>query len=220
MHVNLSEHNSAGTITLTNADDSPIRVEVNTFRWKQETNGSAILNPTNDLVVFPQLLTIPAHGQRQLRLAITKAPSDFEETYKVSITEIGTFSEAMAHATNVAMRIQANIPVFMAPVLDHKSGTITNAGIQKKAITFSIANTGTSHFITKDIRIIGIGADTRQSFSQEIDGTEILAGSKQEYHINLSREQCASLRALTIQASAGNQHLMQTIAAPSTACNA
>jgi len=219
VRVNLTARDRVGTITLTNPDDAPLRLEVQAFHWTERVDGRAVLDASDALLVFPQLLTIPPHGQGSLRVTTTDPLGAREATYKVSITEIGSFATARRGGAGVVLRMQANLPVFIAPTVERRAGAIIGASVRNRTLTFAVANAGTVHFVTKDVRVTGIGPDTRPLFSQELDGGDVLADGKREYRVNLPRKQCGALRALTIHLNADDQQLIQTLDVPAGACN-
>jgi fimbrial chaperone protein len=219
VRVNLTARDPVGSITLTNTDDAPLRLEVQAFHWTQRVDGRSAFDASDALLVFPQLLTIPPHEQRRLRVATTDPPGAREATYQVSITEIGSFSTPRTRGAGVAIHVQANLPVFIAPTVERRAGAIAGASVQKRTLTFAVVNVGTLHFVTKDVRVTGIGPDTRPLFAQELDGGEVLADGKREYRIDLPRKQCGALRALTIQLNADDQRLIQTLNVPAGTCS-
>jgi fimbrial chaperone protein len=218
VRINLTARNPVASILLTNPGDAPLRLEVKAFRWSQRVDGQPALDETDTLLVFPQLLTIPPHEQRAVRVATTEPAGAREGTYKVSVTEIGSFSTPQTRSAGVSIRMQANLPVFIAPTIERRAGAIADASVQKKSLTFVVVNDGTVHFITSGVRVTGIGADSRPLFSQELDNDDVFAGGRREYHVDLARKQCGALRALSIQLEAGDQHLIQTFELPSGAC--
>ncbi len=218
VRVTLNAHDRVGAITLTNPDDVPKRLETQVFRWTQRADGQPVLVASDALIVFPQLLTLPPHGQRNIRVATTDAPGALEATYKVSITEIGSFNAPGMRAAGVAIEMQVNVPVFIVPTVEQQAPALSLGGVQKHALSFAIVNGGTVHFVTRDVGVTGLGAGMRVTFSKPLDGGDVLAGGKREYLVDLPRTECASLRALTIYADAGDQKLTRTFDVPAGAC--
>jgi P pilus assembly chaperone PapD len=219
VRVHLTARDRVGSITLTNPNDAPIRLEVQAYHWTQGVDGQSMLNASDALLVFPQLLTIPPHERRSLRVAMTDPPGEREETYKVSIAEIGSFSAPAARGARVSIQMQANLPVYIAPTVERRAEAIAEASVEKRTLSFAVVNAGTVHFVTKDVRITGIGPDTRPLFAQELDDGAVFADGKREYRVDLPRNECGALRALTIQLNADDQPLIQTLDVPAGACN-
>lgn len=219
VRVNLNAQDRAASILLTNGDDAPVRLEVQAFTWTQRPDGQAVLVANNALLVFPELLTIPAHSQRRVRVATTDPPGSVESSYKVTIAEIGTFAPKKTRGADVTITLQVDVPVYVAPTVGRRAGAIAGANVAKRALTFAVANNGTLHFDVTDARVTGLGANERQLFMVEPDGGDVLAGGKREYRVELPAKACGSLRALTIHLTASDQQLVQTLDVPAGACN-
>jgi fimbrial chaperone protein len=219
LRVHLTARDRASLITLTNPSDTPVRLEVQASRWTQTADGQPILAATDDLIVFPELLTIQPHEHSNLRVAIVAPASATEATYKVSIREIRSFAPVVSSHLGVSIQMQADIPVFIAPTIERQGGAITDITVQKRLLSFTVANAGTLHFVATDARVTGLGADARALFFQDLDISDVLAGGKRTYQVDLSHQQCSALRALTIRVNAGDKPLIQTLEIPASACS-
>jgi P pilus assembly chaperone PapD len=220
VRVNLNAHDPAASVLLTNSDDAPLRLEIQAFTWSQRPNGQPVMVASNGLVVFPELLTIPAHSQRRLRIAATEPPTALESSYKVTISEIGTFAPKKARGADVTIALQADVPVYVAPTAPgNRSGAIDGANVAKRALTFAVVNNGTLHFDITDASVTGLGANEHQLFAVQPDGGDVLAGGKREYRVALPSKGCSSLKAVTIHLKASDQQLVQTLDVPAGACN-
>ncbi|MGP6158597.1 MAG: molecular chaperone [Vulcanimicrobiaceae bacterium] len=217
--ISLTARAHTGSITVTNPGDAPMRVEVQAFDWAQGTDGQALLNATDQLLVFPQLIVIPPGASRQVRLAALAAPADREQTYQISITEIPVAS-SVARTSAVAVRMRADIPVFFGPVVEREAGSIAAASLRNGALSFTVANLGTVHFEAKNLHVIALGPDMQELFAQDVSTQFVLAGGKREFHVVLPRKECSAVRALTIRVDADAQHLSQTLDLAPGACGA
>jgi P pilus assembly chaperone PapD len=219
VRVNLTAHDRAASVLLTNNDDVPLRLEVQAFTWTQRPDGQPVMVASNALIVFPELLTIPAHAQRRLRVAATEPPGELESSYKVAIAEIGTFAPKKTRGEDVTITLQADVPVYIAPTIGRRSGAIAGANVAKRTLRFAVINNGTLHFDVTGARVTGLGANERPLFTVEPDGGDVLAGAKRDYRIDLPAKECGALRALEIHLTASDQQLVQTLDVPAGACN-
>jgi P pilus assembly chaperone PapD len=217
--IQLTARAHTSSITVTNPADASLRVEVQAFHWNQGADGKAVFDPTDQLLVFPQMVVIPPGASRQVRLAVLAAPADQEQTYQVFITEIPP-SSAAARTTMVSVRMRADIPIFFAPLVERVSGSIASATVKDGALDFTVANLGTAHFEAKNVQVAGLGYGMRETFAQDVNPQFVLAGDKREYRIALPRKECNASRALTIRVDADGQHLTQTLDLPPGACGA
>jgi fimbrial chaperone protein len=214
--MSLSGSDRIATVTLTNVAADPVRFEVEAFRWDQRPDGQLQLDPTTDLVVFPRLLTLGGHETRRIRVAVSVPPGDVEKTYRLQVSEIPNFNTpSQAPGASIELRSQLRLPIFFAPTATHVAGAISNAIIRHGILTFSVTNSGTTHFITRNLSVTARGAANAALFSKELDGWYVLAGGHRDYSVVLPH--CEQIRAITLIADAG-MHVSQTIDVPPDAC--
>jgi len=100
-------------LTLINADDSPVVVQVRVVSWSQKS-GAEQLEDTRELLVTPPVLQIPANGQQIVRVALRRDPDPAQElTYRVIFEEVP--QAAPKDFTGLRVALHLSIPVFVAP---------------------------------------------------------------------------------------------------------
>jgi fimbrial chaperone protein len=100
-------------LTLINADDSPVVVQVRVVSWSQKS-GTEQLEDTRELLVTPPVLQIPANGQQIVRVALRRDPDPAQElTYRVIFEEVP--QAAPKDFTGLRVALHLSIPVFVAP---------------------------------------------------------------------------------------------------------
>src|SRR5258705_10069995 len=67
LQVQLSAKRASQVVTLTNGSATELRFEVKIFKWGHGDAGEMELDPTNDIVVFPTLLTLKPGEKKSLR---------------------------------------------------------------------------------------------------------------------------------------------------------
>jgi fimbrial chaperone protein len=216
--LQLTARAHTGSVTVTNPGDAPLRVEIQAYHWNQNPDGQALLDATDQLLVFPQLIVIPPGASRQVRLAVLVPPADREQTYQVAITEIPVFSTPSSRTTAVTVQMRANIPVFFKPTVERNAGAIAATAVRNGALDFTVTNLGAAHFEAKNVHVAGQGPDMRDLFAQDVGTQFVLAGSRRNYRLVLPRKECSMLRALTISLDADAQHLNQVLDVPPGAC--
>jgi fimbrial chaperone protein len=100
-------------LTIMNADDSPVVVQIRVVRWSQK-DGAEQLEDTRELLATPPVLQIPANGQHIVRVALRREPDGAQElTYRVIFEEVPQAAPKDFTGLRVALRL--SIPVFVAP---------------------------------------------------------------------------------------------------------
>ena len=64
VQLNLSADRQETSLKMTNRDSTPVSVRIATYAWTQ-LDGRDVYSPTNDVIVWPPIFTIPA-GRTQL----------------------------------------------------------------------------------------------------------------------------------------------------------
>ena len=145
IRAQLDSNHRTAALTLANADDSPVVVQVRVVNWSQK-NGVEQLEDTRDILVTPPVLQIPANGQQIVRVALRRAPDPAQElTYRVIFEEVPQAAPAEFRGLRVALRL--SIPVFVAPahgkanaLLAWQSRWLPNGQLELAAI-----NNGSGH---------------------------------------------------------------------------
>jgi fimbrial chaperone protein len=100
-------------LTITNADDNPVVVQIRVVRWSQK-NGTEELEDTHELLATPPVLQIPANSQQIIRVALRREPDAAQElTYRVIFEEVPQAAPKDFTGLRVALRL--SIPIFVAP---------------------------------------------------------------------------------------------------------
>src|SRR5690349_1668840 len=83
--VDVTAPGAASTITLHNAGSTPINAQVRVFRWSL-VNGEEKLEPTDDVVPSPPILTLAPNGKNVVRIVrVAKTPVAGEESYRMLV---------------------------------------------------------------------------------------------------------------------------------------
>jgi fimbrial chaperone protein len=192
------------TITLTNLSLEPIRFQVSGLAWSENTAGTALLTPTPDLVVFPQLFTIPPLGTQVVRGAVIAPPRATERTFRIAIETMPPLGE-IVHATagmQINMRTRFMVPIYVQPAVHVFSSRIEYVAVHGDRLTFAVLNTGNTHLAGASLFVNGTDAGGKTVLSRTIDDWHVLAGARREYTLEIAAATC--FQKLTIGADAGD----------------
>jgi fimbrial chaperone protein len=113
IRAELSGAHRTEALTITNADDNPVVVQIRVVSWSQKS-GTEQLVDTRELLATPPVLQIPAMGQQIIRVALRREPDPAQElTYRVIFEEVPQAVAADFVGLRVALHL--SIPVFVAP---------------------------------------------------------------------------------------------------------
>lgn len=103
----------AQSVTIANVDTDASSMQVRIFKWTQ-VSGEDHLEPTNDLVVSPPFLTVPAGKSYTVRVVRTAVrPVAIEASYRLLIDEIPRPIDPRLPQQGVRMVLRTSMPVFV-----------------------------------------------------------------------------------------------------------
>jgi len=181
IRAELSENHRTAVLTLTNADDQPVVVQVHVLAWSQE-NGEEHQEETREVLVTPPVLQIPAMHEQIVRIALRRDPDAQRElTYRVIFEEVPQAAPANFTGLRVALRL--SVPIFVAPAhgraapdVSWEAHRLTNGDIEVAA-----TNRGTGHLQISDFDLQWHATGTLQSPDGELHSMApkyVLPGSR------------------------------------------
>ena len=113
IRAELSAGHRTEALTIVNADDTPVVIQVHVVSWSQKS-GTEQLDDTREVLVTPPVLQIPANGQQIVRVALRRDPDPGQElTYRVIFEEVPQAAPKDFVGLRVALRL--SVPIFVAP---------------------------------------------------------------------------------------------------------
>ena len=102
-------------LTLKNADETPVVVQVRVLAWSQK-DGVDQFDATHEMLVTPPVLQIPGNGEQIVRVALRGQPDRSQElAYRVVFEEVPQAAPAGFTGLRVALRL--SVPIFIAPTV-------------------------------------------------------------------------------------------------------
>ncbi len=210
----------AASVTVRNPSNDPLRLQIGIARWSPTPSDPYALTPANDVIVFPQLVTIPMFGRQEIRVAVLGAPPPAERAYRIVVTPLPSLNSASAASgrLSAALELQARFtfPVFVEPALAQTRGTITQLHVAHGVLAIRIQNDGNVHLGGGPLTIVARGADGRTIASQEARGWSVLAAHTTTVSVKPNR--CAGVRSLTVSAPASMNVRERTVEVSSRDC--
>lgn len=172
----VSPNGEVVAFNLRNAGDEKALVEVEVFAWTDVHNPKA-LEPTQDLLIVPPIVELPANETQVLRLAPRlKADLAEEKMYRLIITELPS---EIGQETGVGFAVEMSLPIFIAPE-GANADPVWSLGWQDVATPeLSIVNRGNAHLRVRSFELF---ADPKgNALFQSDDSAYILAGEEKRW---------------------------------------
>ena len=214
----LSARSTSALLTIQNDGPTPIRLQVTTHTWAQSPAGQMELGLTEDVVVFPTLLTLQAGERRKVRVAVMAAAGDVERTYRVFLEELPPVAPPGSQGVAVQMLTRVGIPVFLQPAKVTNRAVLGPATFEGGGLKFRVDNVGTTHFVPDAIHVQGLTATGETVVDKSVDGWYILAGDQREYDLQLGSADCGRVRSILLQVRVGDAALERRLNTPAGTC--
>jgi fimbrial chaperone protein len=215
--IYLSAANKSALLTLKNETDEAIRFQVSVASWGQDPRGQMVLEPTEDVVFFPALLTLGPREERKIRVGVTVAPGAVEKSYRIFVEELPSLENGKPVA-GVAMRTKMGVPIFLQPTTVTAQAQLKDLAIAGDRLSFRLINAGTVHFTPDGVRIRALDAAGGVVTEQPAESWYVLAGGRRDFEAAVPAARCADVRSFTIEAQVMGRMLKESLQAPEGAC--
>jgi len=116
VRVFLEPRQRAAALTIVNGADTEVVLQADVLRWSQDGAGQDQLEPSDDLIVSPPILKVPAQGRQVVRLARLVAPNPQRQlTYRMLLREVPDTSRAVQPGASLPIALVLSIPIFLSP---------------------------------------------------------------------------------------------------------
>jgi fimbrial chaperone protein len=159
IRVELNGAHRTEVLTLTNAEDDPVVVQVHVVAWSQ-LHGEEQLDETRELLVTPPVLQIAAKSEQIVRVALRRDPDVSRElSYRVVFEEVPQAAPANFTGLRVALRL--SVPVFVAPAHGRAAAEVTWEArpLQNGEFEVAATNHGSAHLQISDFDLTISGAN-------------------------------------------------------------
>jgi fimbrial chaperone protein len=184
--VYLSAKVTSALVTIRNDSTEALRFQLSVVAWNQTTDGEMQLAPTQDLVLFPQLLRLGPGEERRVRVGTTQAPGTIERTFRLFVEELPP-SEGETKPGTVRVLTKMGIPVFLRSAEAPAAAELTGLAVNGGRLAFTIANKGTTHFVPNRILVRALGAGGEVVGEQDQKAWYILARSERVFDVELPK---------------------------------
>jgi fimbrial chaperone protein len=213
--IDLSGRALSTLLSLRNDSDQPLRFEISAFSWAQTTSGEMMLEPTEDIVFFPTLLTLAPSEERKVRIGAVVKPGAKEKAYRLFVRELPPLDGSRTEGVRVLTKM--GIPIFVRP---DKAIVTPELGVPRHEngqLQFGLVNSGNVHFIPERITIRGLAGDIGV-FERPVESWYVHAAGRRDFTVSLPETECARVTTLLVQAEVGSSRLEKRIETPGGAC--
>lgn len=173
IRVELAGGRRTEALTLRNADEAPVVVQVHVVAWLQK-DGADQFDATREMLVTPPVLQLPGNGEQIVRVALRGQPDRSQElAYRVVFEEVPQAAPAGFTGLRVALRL--SVPIFIAPTLGkaHADLSWELHTLPDGRLEVAATNHGSAHSQVTDFEVQSSGTAW-----QSTTGKYVLPGSR------------------------------------------
>lgn len=188
--LELKGKTTTASLKVTNNDEreKSIPFRLQGVRWSQDEKGEDVYEPTEDLVIYPKIVSIDNGAEKIIRIGFQGQPdANMEKTYRLFLEELPVRKPG---EISVQMVMRLGVPVFLPPKKENHQGEIRDVSISKGKIHFRVVNSGNAHILLSKLNITGLDNNSAVTFSKDGKGWYLLAGKSRIYDETLSRNDC------------------------------
>jgi fimbrial chaperone protein len=217
--IELSGKDQSALLTLQNQSGEELRFKILVQEWKQSPQGEMQLKATKDIVVFPGLLTLASKEERKLRVGSTVPAGAVERSYRVFVEELPPLKAPQAaNKSEVKVLTKMGIPIFVRPGKPSAAGAVESLGLVGGKLTFTVKNTGNTHFLVQSVQVKAVDATGATAFEKKVDGWYVLTGGTRVWEIDIPKKECSKAKALTVEVHADETKFSGRMDVPAAGC--
>jgi fimbrial chaperone protein len=190
---------------------------VNVFAWEQDAQGQIQLKPTDDMVVFPLMMTLQPKEERSVRVGAATTFGAVEKSYRLVIEELPPLVST-ANQANVRMLTRMGVPIFLEPQFPKSSATLTDVAMGSAGLTFTLRNTANVFFIPDAVTVTAYDDRGAVLTEKSLESWYILAATSRVFEFDVPRPLCEQVRAFAISVDIGKTSLKSRLETPTSAC--
>ena len=178
VHINFKNNKNIDLVRLTNATKHKIILQLSVKRWLQKSNDQDVYKNTQNVLVTPPLVSIPAGETQNVRVAyLGSKPIDKEKTYRLLMQQVRSKVDKVS---GVKMSLSISLPIFVQPVNKEKPQLAWNAHCKDGKLDLGAKNIGNMH-----AQITNLALYKNKKIAEKNVFTYLLPGSSYEWHLKL-----------------------------------
>jgi P pilus assembly chaperone PapD len=185
--LDINKEKKIVTLSFTNDTGNDINIQSSALTWTQ-AGGEDKYSPTNDLVIIPAIVSIPAGKVQTFRISKRVIDNNpLEQAYRVYLQDVSPDFVDPNNPTGVAFKFNQDLPAFYFSGKQVYDKKFFNASICKsanpKTMCVRIENTGDFRLSLRGVKAKSLEGKIQDDFDLGIAGT-ILAKSSKEFTFN------------------------------------
>lgn len=181
VRIYMKSADKAVAVTITNESEEDLVMQADVYSWKQKPDGTDDLALTEDMLVAPPIIKVPAKSHQVVRLARLIPPlADQQMTYRLIVREIPEAKPAK-DKMQLTVALAFSMPVFITPpAAKNKLGCTVNR-TAPNAVNAVCENSGSAY--AQPLNFVLTGATGDKPLAARNQAGYILPGIKRSFEL-------------------------------------
>jgi len=217
VRVELSEKKGrSAQLTVTNRGKEALRLQASVFSWSQTESGEIYLEETEDIILFPSIITIEPGASRRIRVGTNADFGPIEKTYRVIVEELPSSKAEPTNGVRILTRV--SIPIFVQPKRPQAAAQIEDVRVENGELSFTVRNNGNASFILHKVDVTARNAAGEVVFMRDLAGWYLLASGRRVYRLPVPPQVCDRRTTLHVEAKGNNGATAARLSLPELRC--
>jgi len=197
--IELNAKHQADIITVTNSGDATLRLQVRSMLWQMQADGKWKLDPSDDLIVTPELLEVAPGSVAQLRVGSLVDGTTSEGSYRILLNELPNLGDdGSTQRQQIRVLTEISLPVFLEPVAVTRIPDIRSASMVLGVLTVAVGNEGSQRLDPQGITVSVIDNAGNTVSRRTMMSNYVLAGAMWPLNITLPANDCAKAASVSL----------------------
>jgi fimbrial chaperone protein len=195
VRVHLEPGRAVETLVVRNDGDGVLRFEATLLRWEMTADGSWVQTPSDDLVLHPQYLEVPARGEARMRVGALDpiAAGAPQRAYRVELMQQADPAAPAGSALQVLTKV--SLPVFVGGS-DQARPALRGLRFTPGGLSLVVANEGGRYLPQQAAQVRLLDAAGRELAALAPGVGYVLAGAELPLSLQLPAHACRAARVL------------------------
>ena len=197
--IELNAKHQADIITVTNSGDATLRLQVRSMLWQMQADGKWKLDPSDDLIVTPELAEVAPGKTVELRVGSLQVVDATEASYRLLLNELpGLANDPSAKSGQIRVLTEINLPVFIEPEHAERKPLIRSGSIDHGRLTIGIGNDGNQRLDPQSVSVSVLDRAGKTLLQKDLVANYVLAGSTGTLDLKLGRDVCSKAASVSL----------------------
>ena len=197
--VELDAKHRSDIITVFNSGDATLRLQVRSMHWQMQGDGKWKLDPSDDLIVTPELAEVAPGKTVELRVGSLQVVDTTEASYRLLLNELpGLANDPSAKSGQIRVLTEINLPVFLEPEHAERKPVIRSGSIDRSQLVVGLGNDGNQRLDPQSVSVSVLDRAGKTLLQKDLVANYVLAGSTGSLDLKLSRDVCSKAASVSL----------------------